>query len=166
MGRVLVCVTHMLMWVILSGHFDKFFLSVGVVCSIFSVVLRRRLDVVVPVGEYSAHPSFGNVRPLAMVRNLLQYCCWLVWQIIVSAWFVVKMIFCAKGSCTPIVTTISVPHSNGLELFMLANSVTATPGTVGMKAAPGGNVRVLALDGSLLDGVLEISNKIRGIFYT
>ena len=166
MGKLWICAVHMLFWVALSGRFDQFFLSSGAVCSVLVVVLRNRLDAAVPKDNYSAHPCFQSSRPLVVAKKLLQYCCWLGWQIILSAWFVTKAGFRSKTLCSPVITTMSVPHNNGLELFMLTNSVTATPGTVGMTSIPDGRVRVLALDRSLLGGVLEISGKIRRIFHS
>ena len=165
MGRLCICVVHMLFWVVLSGHFNKFFLFSGVVCSIFAVTLHRKLSTAIPSDGYSAHPNPQSVHPCVVAKNLFQYCFWLGWQIILSAFFVTKMVFRSRGACTPVITTISVPHDNGLEMFMLTNSVTATPGTVGMQSMPDFRVRILALDRSLLDGVIEISRKVRRVFY-
>ena len=148
----------MLLWLVLSGYFDIFFISMGMLSAILSVVIRNVLKNTVSVECYDHSQVVGGI---TIAKNVLQYCGWLMWQAVVSTVYVTKLIIGIGGkSGKPVVVVMDTGQKNDLGLFMLANSITFTPGTVGMKTYADGKIRVLALDPELLSGVTDIDREV------
>ncbi|WP_249549073.1 Na+/H+ antiporter subunit E [Anaplasma phagocytophilum] len=166
MGKLWSCIVQMSLWLIFSGYSDWFFIASGVISSVSSVLLCSVLEKSVPREHYKMFPSFGIGR-LRLAKNFCLYCAWLLCQVIGSSVYVTKRVFgpCVKHS-KPVVAYVDTSQRSGLGAFMLVNSITLTPGTVGMSIASDGKVKVLALDKTLLSGVSEIDSKIYATFNT
>ncbi|AGR79602.1 Na+/H+ antiporter subunit E [Anaplasma phagocytophilum] len=166
MGKLWSCIVQMSLWLVFSGYSDWFFIASGIVSSVLSVLLYSVLEKSVPKEHYKKFPSFAVGR-LRLAKNFCLYCVWLLYQVIGSSIYVTKSVFapCVKR-CSPVVAYVDTSQKSGLGAFMLVNSITLTPGTVGVSIASDGKVKVLALDKTLLSGVSEIDSKIRATFNT
>ena len=149
----------MLFWLVLSGYFDVFFVSMGVISSVLSVGIRNVLKGAVSVERCGVH-SWS----IMTVVKVLRYCLWLAWQVAISTTYVTKRILgICREPCKPVVAVIDINQKSDVGLFILANSITVTPGTVGMRTYAGGKIRVLALNSELLSGVADIDKEISGV---
>ncbi|MGN7661655.1 MAG: Na+/H+ antiporter subunit E [Anaplasma sp.] len=154
----------MALWVVFSGYFDPFFLSAGAVSSMLSVFVLRRLSSAVAVDSERRDLSFvGSARLLA---GLFWYPPWIFYQVVLSAWYVTKKVFMrdvTKLRQSFVVEVVSTTQNSELGAFLLANSITLTPGTVGMRVTPDYRVKVLALDWELLPGVGDMDSAVRRV---
>ena len=115
----------MLLWILMSGKFDAFHLALGAISS--ALVAWISTDLLFQDRD----KSLGS-RVTEAWRFFL-YSCWLVWQIILANMHVIYLSLTPK----PIKETLS-PHifnfkttlKSDFARFVLANSITLTPGTV------------------------------------
>ncbi|KAF2281722.1 hypothetical protein GH714_042546 [Hevea brasiliensis] len=90
-------------------------------------------------------------------------------EAMLSAWFVTKRVCGAVASrnardgIVPVVTLIDTQQDSELGAFMLANSITLTPGTVGMNVTRDYKVEVLALEESLIPGIADIDDRVNAM---
>ncbi|ASI47486.1 sodium:proton antiporter [Anaplasma ovis str. Haibei] len=158
---------QMVLWVVFSGYFDAFFLSAGAVSSLLSVFICYK------VGNRSK--SGCSVYTLSR-RDMAKFCRvvflylpWIFGQAMLSAWFVTKRVCGAVASrnardgIVPVVTLIDTQQDSELGAFMLANSITLTPGTVGMNVTRDYKVEVLALEESLIPGIADIDDRVNAM---
>ncbi|MFV9838685.1 MAG: Na+/H+ antiporter subunit E [Aaplasma endosymbiont of Hyalomma asiaticum] len=149
----------MLLWLVLSGYFDAFFVSMGMISSVLSVVMRNALKGTISVESHGIR-SWGIIT----IVKAFRYCLWLAWQVAISTTYVTKKILGVRCEpCKPVIAVMNINQKSDVGLFMLANSITVTPGTVGMKTYAGGKIRVLALNSELLSGVADMDEKISGV---
>lgn len=106
-------------WVVMSGYFTPFLLTVGAVASVLVVLFARRLDVV----DRETHPPQS-------VRVMLTYWPWLVWEIVKSAWDVTKLVLSPSLPISPTIVRVRPSQSSDVGRVIYANSITLTPGTV------------------------------------
>lgn len=107
------------LWVLLSGKFDVFHLSVGLLGAALIAWLNtesRHLD----------EPPFPLVR-------LVVYVPWLFWQIVKSNIHVAKLILHPDLPIAPKVIRYPTNLGNNHAVVLLGNSITLTPGTVTME---------------------------------
>ncbi|MCU7611340.1 Na+/H+ antiporter subunit E [Anaplasma capra] len=153
---------QMALWMVFSGHVGTFFLLSGAVSSLLSVfvfckLLNRDED------ARRAAMSVGDVSKLFSAA--FRYLPWVFGQAVMSAWFVTKKILAsnASGAITPVTEIVDTNQDSELGAFILASSITLTPGTVGMHVTQDYKIRVLALEPSLIPGVSEIDSRVRSI---
>jgi len=109
----------------MSGKFDIFHLALGVISS--AIVTWSSTDLL-----FQEKNKALSAR-LTEAWRFTQYACWLVWQIIIANFHVIQLSLTPK----PIKEIIS-PHifnfkttlQSDFARFVLANSITLTPGTV------------------------------------
>jgi multicomponent Na+:H+ antiporter subunit E len=106
-------------WVVMSGYFTPFLLTVGAVASVLVVLFARRLDVVDP-----------ETHPPQSVRVILAYWPWLAWEIVKSAWDVSKVILSPRLPISPTIVRVRPSQKSDVGRVIYANSITLTPGTV------------------------------------
>lgn len=115
----------LLFWVVLSGKFDLFHLALGVVsCLIVSVVSADIL--------FQKKTRSFSVR-LAEGLRFIPYCGWLMGQIIMANFHVIGLAISArvmKRDLDPHTFTFKTRLRSDFARFVLANSITLTPGTV------------------------------------
>lgn len=114
-------------WLLLSGMFVPFLLAAGVGCSIAVALLARRMDLV----DREGHPidfAWGA---------FLSYWPWLAVEIIRSAWSVTRVILSRDLPISPTLVAFTPAQRTDLGLVVHANSITLTPGTITIEAAPG-----------------------------
>ena len=108
-----------LFWLLNSGHNTSLMISLGVVSSLFVLYLVHRMDVV-------DHES----QPIHMTLKFPAYYAWLIKEIILSNYRVVKHIWLGNDSISPTLRVIKSSQKTDIGKVIYANSITLTPGTV------------------------------------
>jgi len=109
----------LLFWAILSGKFDAFHLSVGLLSVVFVLWMDFRLA---PLGEADA----SRVHP---VRFILYYF-WLLKEMVFSAVYVARAIVWPDQYVDPRLVCFRSEQPGVVAAVSLANSITLTPGTL------------------------------------
>lgn len=114
-----------LFWLLLSGFFTAFLMSAGVGCALAVVWFARRMDLVDSEGH-----------PIQMGPKALVYWVWLLKEIAKSAWDVSKIILNPALPISPTLVRFKPSQKTDVGLVLHANSITLTPGTITIEAAP------------------------------
>lgn len=106
-------------WLVLSGHYTPFLLTMGILSSACAVYVVRRMDLI-----------DEEVVPLQLRPTLVGYWIWLTVEILKSSWAVSRLILSRRPRLAQ--QFIFVPTSQKTEMgrVIFANSITLTPGTV------------------------------------
>lgn len=154
--RALVFTMLLALWVVLSGLLDPFHLTLGVIsCGLVTWFSSDFL--------FSDRSSNMLVRARQSVRMVV-YCTWLLWQIVLANLHIMRLAFSPKSALQPQIVRFRTDLKTDFEKFLLANSITLTPGTVTIKIL-GDTFYVHAISDTAaagLDGVME--SKISAIF--
>ena len=126
-------------WLLLSGFFSPFFLSLAAVCCALVVYIALRMDVIDQEGH-----------PIQISWRLIPYLPWLAWQIVRANLDVTRRVF--SLDIDPVLRWVPASQRTDLGTVIYANSITLTPGTVSTDVEPG-RIRVHALSG---DGIAEL----------
>lgn len=129
------------LWLLLSGHYTVFMLSLGVASVIIVVLIARRLDVIDPEGH-----------PVHLTGAALMYWPWLLKEILVANIDIAKVILKGDDAIQPQVFTTRASQESELGHAIYANSITLTPGTVSV-GVEGGEITVHALTSGSAEGV-------------
>ena len=114
------------LWVILSGKFDVFHLSIGAASALCISMGTNRLLLLPPtIGPPAVHPIAAHPR-----LRLLAYLPWLGWQIVLSSLQIAFVVLHPTMPISPRLVRFQVPLPHALARLTLANSITLTPGTV------------------------------------
>ena len=148
LGRLAAFVILFGFWIVLSGHFDLFHLSLGALCSLL-------------VSVFSHDLLFEDIRAkgrhISMVR-FLAYLPWLSYQIILANLYVAYLVLSPKMAISPRITRFKTTLTNDLSRVVLGNSITLTPGTITMEIADGEffvHSLTKKVEDSLLTGEME-----------
>jgi len=112
-------------WIILSGKFDLFHLTLGVISSIFIARLSHNLlfqDKGKPIGKL-----------IGEIFRFAYYTIWLLYQIFLANLHVLGLALSLKPldrGLDPHILTFKTTLKGNFARFVLANSITLTPGTV------------------------------------
>lgn len=112
------------LWTIMSGQFDLFHISVGLLSVL--VVLWFNASVYRLQLRPDDHVETHRIRLLSFVR----YCFWLLWEIVVSSVQVARIVLHPKLPINPHLLRFRTRLPNLTAKVILANSITLTPGTV------------------------------------
>ncbi len=110
----------MVFWAMLSGKFDLFHLSLGVICSILIAFLTHDL--------LFANTRVGDIR--VIVQRFIVYIPWLLYQIVLSNFHVAYLALSPKMPIDPKIIRFSTKLESDISWVTLANSITLTPGTI------------------------------------
>jgi len=131
--------TLLALWVVFSGRFDAFHLTLGVIsCALVAFFSGDLL-----------FPRAPNPRQtLVMWLRFPAYLPWLMWQIILANLHVLRLVF------HPRMRQLIDPHiihfrselKSEMALVAFANSITLTPGTITVRCSPDGDMAVHAID--------------------
>lgn len=107
------------LWIILSGKYDVFhlaagLLTIGVVAWLQSLLVAMRKE---------------NEPRLRLIPVLL-YLPWLLWQMVVSALYVARLILWDRESIDPRIVVFRSNQPSVVHHTVFANSITLTPGTL------------------------------------
>jgi len=109
-------------WIVLSGKFDPFHLTLGVISSGLVSFLSADL--------FMYEPKSGN--NLKITGRFLLYIPWLLYQIVLSTLHVTRLALHPgmKEQIDPTIVTFKTTLKTDLAKVALANSITLTPGTI------------------------------------
>lgn len=114
-----------LVWVVFSGYIDVFHLSLGLLsCAIITWISSDLLF----------EDRTTRLRPrLVQLGRLLSYLLWLLWQIVLANLFLLRLAFAPREKWQPQIVRYECGLETDFEKYLLANSITLTPGTVTIK---------------------------------
>jgi multicomponent Na+:H+ antiporter subunit E len=115
----------MLFWVLMSGKFDLFHLTLGVISSAIVTWLSTEL-------LFQENGKSVGAR-LTEAWHFFLYGFWLLWQIILANFYVIYLSLGPKPireTLSPHIFTFKTILTTDFARFVLANSITLTPGTV------------------------------------
>jgi len=136
------------LWIVFSGKFDGFHLSLGVVSVVLVLGFNDAIRRLRPRRGGPARRAHLNV-----LRALL-YGPWLLYQIVVSAVYVTRMIVAGESRIDPRIVTFRSDQPNEVAQVVLGNSITLTPGTLTLDIHDDEYV-IHALDQGVADGLLN-----------
>lgn len=120
MGRVIsMAIVLLVFWLTLSGLYTTFLVTAGVISAIAIALLAGRMD----VADREGHP-------IHLGLSALTYWPWLVWQIILSAVNVTRIIINPSLPISPTLTRVKMTQKTDVARVTYANSITLTPGTI------------------------------------
>ena len=114
-------------WVVLSGKFDLFHLTLGFICSLVISMLTHNL--------LFANVRVGDIK-LTIIR-FVRYLPWLIYQIFVSNFYVAYLVLSPKMPINPQIIRFKTKLESDISWVVLANSITLTPGTITMDIKDG-----------------------------
>lgn len=115
------------LWLILSGKFDAFHVSIGAASALCVALGTRRLLLLPPdIGTPGTGTHLANILPW----RFLGYIPWLIWQIIVSSLHVAYVVLHPRMPIQPRLLRFHTTFPHVLAQLTLATSITLTPGTV------------------------------------
>lgn len=137
-------------WVVLSGKFDPFHLSLGVFSS--ALVAYLSADLLFPSSEFK---GFWRTT----VRFFL-YLPWLMYQVMLANLHVLYLVFHPRmmDLIDPEIIRFNSKLKKDMSLLIFANSITLTPGTITVYVSIYGDYTVHAIDkqsGEALPGDME-----------
>jgi multicomponent Na+:H+ antiporter subunit E len=106
-------------WIVLSGHFEPLFLSLGAASVLLVCLIAHRAGVLDADGV-----------TFARVLRLPPYLLWLVKEVLVSAVDVVRKVWSPRPALRPVVAKTPAAGLSELSQVVYANSITFTPGTL------------------------------------
>jgi multicomponent Na+:H+ antiporter subunit E len=137
-------------WVLLSGKFDAFHLSLGVIsCAL--------------VAYFSSDFLFSSPKPRGVLSQWVRfatYIPWLMVEIVKANLHVMKLVLHPRGMdmIDPKIVKFRSKLKSDLALVTFANSITLTPGTITVSVSLDGDFKVHAIDkasGDPLPGEME-----------
>jgi multicomponent Na+:H+ antiporter subunit E len=114
-------------WIIMSGKFDLFHLSLGFLCSLL-------------IGSISHDLLFEDVKAKnrhVSIARFLGYLPWLIYQVILANLHVVYLVLSPKMPIDPKIIKFNTKLTSDISKVTLANSITLTPGTITMDIIDG-----------------------------
>ena len=116
-------------WILLSGKFDLFHMTLGVISSALVSALS---------GDILIHDTRKNDR-LAVAFRFICYIPWLLYQIVLSTIHVAYLALHPKmlRRIDPTIVTFRTKLKSNVAQVALANSITLTPGTITIRVVDG-----------------------------
>ena len=126
MYPIVIFLILLLNWVILSGKFDAFHLGLGVISCVVVTWISHDL-------LYHDRKKGASER-LREAWAFLQYLPWITWEVVKANLHVFKLAMTKEGyeEMSPRVVTFKTYLKTDFAKFVLANSITLTPGTITM----------------------------------
>lgn len=140
MAKIMVALVLSMCWILWSGMFDAFHLTLGVV----SVAL-----VVAWTGDRLSSQRSFKQRFIQWIR-FERYCVWLIGQIVIANYHVVRLALHPRplDALNPKMIQFTATLPNEFLSFLLAQSITLTPGTVTVRVC-GDQYTVYTIDAAL-----------------
>ncbi len=114
-------------WLVLSGNYTLFLLTMGALSVIAALLFARRMEVM----DREGHPIHLGL------AAFFSYWPWLIKEILKSAWDVTWRILHPKLPISPTLVRFRPSQSEEMGLVIHANSITLTPGTISIGVARG-----------------------------
>jgi len=124
MYRLLIFLLLFSTWVVFSGFFDAFHLTLGAICAAFVTLISGDL--------FFCVRNTSQRDRLREVLRLPGYMLWLTWQIVLANVHVLKLALLPNGpkEIKPRIVRFETNLTSPFARFVLAQSITLTPGTV------------------------------------
>ena len=141
-------------WLLLSGHYDLFHLSLGLICSLLVAFVSADLLI----------ENISGSQRIRKTRRFLQYVPWLIYQIVLANLHVAYLIVNPKA-IDPQIVRFKTKLKSEFSMVTLGNSITLTPGTITMDIVDG-EFFVHALSKKVADDLLggEMERRIAPVF--
>ncbi len=125
-------------WLLLSGKFDLFHISLGVISCLMVAFLSA--DLLLP------YPKIGKMPGLWL--RFVRYIPWLLYQVFVANIHVMYLVFHPRMMelIDPRIMRFKSRLKSDMSLVTLANSITLTPGTITIYISVYGNVTFHVID--------------------
>lgn len=117
-----LCSVLFLYWLLLSGHYTFFLVSLGVLSSIGVMALSKSMKIMDREGQ-----------PFHLIFRAIGYWAWLMLEIIKSGTNVAKLILDPSLPITPALQKVKTTQKSALGRNIFANSITLTPGTISVE---------------------------------
>lgn len=156
--RLFIFTLLMAIWLVFSGLFDPFHITLGVISAGFVTWLSSDL--------FFEDRGVSLRRRLSQGFRLAAYFAWMLWQILLSNLNILKLALTPSGleEVKPRIVRITTSLESDFEKFLLANSITLTPGTITVKIL-GNDFYVHAISESAARGLNgEMERRIAAIF--
>lgn len=114
-------------WLALSGHYEWWLVAFGAVLSVLVVGFSLSKKIT----DYEGFPFE------AIPRGLV-YWPWLLWQIVLSAVRVTRLVLSPSLPISPTLVKVDAQQNSAVGLVTYANSITLTPGTISIEASERG----------------------------
>jgi len=133
------------LWVILSGKFDLFHLSLGVISCLMVTLFSKDL----------LFPEPRTAGSFAIWIRFIRYTPWMLYQIFMANLHVLYLVFHPKmmDLIDPQIFRLQSSLKGDLALVTFANSITLTPGTITVYVSIDGTFTVHALDKQSREGL-------------
>ena len=110
----------MIFWALLSGKFDAFHMTLGVICSLIIAWLSHDL--------LFANVRIGDIR--VIIQRFITYVPWHIYQIVLSNFHVAYLALSPHMPIDPRVIRYKTKLESDISWVAFANSITLTPGTI------------------------------------
>ncbi|WP_339045179.1 Na+/H+ antiporter subunit E [Candidatus Mesenet endosymbiont of Agriotes lineatus] len=149
-------VTLLILWIILSGHFECFFVVSGIFSCLFTILFCQRLSSL----------NIWNKSDGVFFFRFIAYIGWLMLQVVLSSAYIAKKVW--QLSFNPQVIVFQSQQRNSMSLALFTNSVTLTPGTMSVDAIQKDPYKIIisTIDKKLIDGLNDMDHKVAQLFLT
>jgi len=152
--RLAVFVILFVFWLFLSGHYDLFHLSLGLICSLLVAFVSHDLLI----------ENIRGPKRVRKTRRFISYVPWLIYQIVLANLHVAYLILSPKA-IDPRIVRFKTRLKSEFSMVTLGNSITLTPGTITMDIV-NGEFYVHALSKKVADDLLggEMERRVAHVF--
>ncbi len=124
---ILISLTLYAYWLLLSGHYDAWFVVSGAVLTVTTVAFCLFKGITDEEGF-----------PVEKLPRGMVYWAWLGWQMVLSAINVSRIILDPKLPISPTMVRVAAKERTAVGLTTYANSITLTPGTISVEVSERG----------------------------
>jgi len=123
-GTILQSLILFGLWLLLSGKYDWFHISLGVISVFIVTLLQLRIN------KYLYYQKKISKENSLSWGRLLIYIPWLIWQVIIASLQVAYVVLHPKMPINPSLLKFKTKLPNIAARVILGNSITLTPGTL------------------------------------
>lgn len=123
-GSLLQFLVLFCLWLLLSGHYDLFHVSMGLLSALFVTLVHVRINHFLYYQKEIAKEN--SLR----YSRLVFYVPWLIWQIVIASLQVAYVVLHPKTPINPSLVRFKTRLPNIASKVILGNSITLTPGTL------------------------------------
>lgn len=141
MRLVLIVIALFAYWLVLSGHYAAWLVAAGAI-----------LSVVVVTFCWTKGITDAEGFPIGLIPRGMIYWPWLLWQIVLSAVRVTRIILDPRLPISPTLVKVAAEQKTAVGITTYANSITLTPGTISVEVTEKGRaIWVHAIEASGAD---------------
>lgn len=159
MYRIVIFLLLLGIWIVFSGKFDAFHIALGILSSAFITAISGNF--------YFSNRSKSFGARTAELLRLPGYLLWLLWQIVLSNIHILKLALTPGDikDLNPSLVRIKPKLKTEFGKYMLANSITLTPGTITIEV-DGDEMLIHSISKHTADGVKDdtMEKKVAKVF--